>query len=264
MYFSTPYFALWYETDVNRDEFHKRNQLRRKMLAALLEADEEGHAGFNFAADEDGWTEHSRGELSATGKTLEALGLSEIVAETTGYIGLKITAEGLRVASDPRELARRLPVGGAEDAEIGSKIVSDVMQPLILDCEQLLSARGWTDALTELEEGDTAFEEERWRDAIREYYRAVGSGLKYRLNERDVRYGSSTALRQLASVAVQAGLIPRNYQALFSFLDSIRSPKSHGGGPTPQDAGGSPRGTSDGKRRSLAVALPRRHSDVGQ
>jgi hypothetical protein len=84
MYFASPQFALWYETDVNRSEFHARNQLRRKMLAALSEADEGGYAGFDFSAEEEGWTERSKGELSAAGKTLEALGLADIRVETSG------------------------------------------------------------------------------------------------------------------------------------------------------------------------------------
>jgi HEPN domain len=177
----------------------------------------------------------SKGELSAAGKTLEALGLADIRVETSGYVSMKITGEGLRVATDACGLARALPLTAADDAEIGSEIVSDALRPLILDCEQLLRERGWTEASAELDEGDRAFADERWRDAVREYYRAVESGLKYRLTEAGVTYGGTTALRPLASLGVQGGLIPRNYQELFSFLNSIRSPKSHGGGPTPQD-----------------------------
>jgi hypothetical protein len=235
MHFSTPFFALWYETEVNRTEFHARNELRRKMLGALREADEGGYAGFDFSAAEEGWTALSRGELSAAGKTLEALGLAEIRVETSGYVSMKITGEGLRVAIDPRELARMLPVSAADDAELGAEIVSDALRPLILDCEQLLRERGWTEALNEVEEGDTALADERWRDAVREYYRAVESALKYRLSEGGIGYADSTALRPLASLAAQNGLIPRNYQELFGFLNSIRSPKSHGAGPAPQD-----------------------------
>jgi hypothetical protein len=235
MYFATPYFALWYETEVNRGEFHGRNALRRKMLVALRDADEGGYAGFDFSVAEEGWTEHSRGELSAAGKTLDALNVAEIQVETSGYGSMKITGEGLRIATDPRELSRLLPLNGADDAEIGAEIVNDAMRPLILDCEQLLRERGWTEALNELEEGDTAFSDERWRDAVREYYRSVESGLKYRLSEAALGYGDSTALRPVAALAVQNDLIPRNYQELFGFLNSIRSPRSHGAGPTPPE-----------------------------
>lgn len=234
-YVPTPHLAVWYETEVDRLAFHERNSLRRKMLATLLGADEGGFAGFDFNSDEEGWTEHSQGELVAAGRTLDALGLAEMRGQTSGYIMLRITAEGVRVASDARELSRTLPMSVTEDDEGAAQIVADAMRPLILDVEQLLDERGWSEALAELKEGDNAFADERWRDAVREYYRAVESGLKYRLQEAGVSYGEASALRKLASTAAEHDLIPRNYQALFSFLDSIRSPKSHGGGPKPQD-----------------------------
>lgn len=49
-YMTTPHFALWYETDLDRAAFYERNHLRRKMLATLLDADEGGFAGFDFNA----------------------------------------------------------------------------------------------------------------------------------------------------------------------------------------------------------------------
>jgi hypothetical protein len=205
------------------------------MLATLLEADAGGSAGFDFNADEEGWTEHSQGELIAAGRTLDALGLAEIRGQTSGYIMLRITAKGVQVASDAGELSRRLPMSVTEDDEGAAQIVADAMRPLLLDVEQLLDERRWSEALAELEKGGDAFADERWRDAVREYYRAVESGLKYRLQEAGVSYGEASALRKLASTAAEHDLIPRNYQALSSFLDSIRSPKSHGGGPKPQD-----------------------------
>jgi hypothetical protein len=101
------------------------------------------------------------------------------------------------VASDARELSRRLPTSVTEDDEGAAQIVADAMRPLIFDVEQLLDERRWSEALAELKEGDDAFADERWRDAVREYYRAVESGLKYRLQEagvssaRRARFGSS-------------------------------------------------------------------------
>ena len=233
-YMTTPHLALWYETEVDRDAFLERNQLRRKMLATLLEADEEGSAGFDFNADEDGWTEHSQGELVAAGKTLDILGLVDTRGQSSGYMMLRITAEGVRVASDPHELAKALPVSATEDDEGAEQIVADAMRALIFDVEQLLDARGWSEALAELKEGDDAFADERWRDAVREYYRAVESGLKYRLAEAGATFADSSALRKLAALAVQHDLVPPNYQDMFGFLDSIRSPRSHGGGPKPK------------------------------
>jgi hypothetical protein len=37
----------------------------------------------------------------------------------------------------------------------------------------VLDERGWSEALAELKEGDDAFADEPWRDAVREYDRAV-------------------------------------------------------------------------------------------
>lgn len=185
------------------------------MLATLLEADEGGFAGFDFNSDEEGWTEHSQGELIAAARTLDALGLADIKGQTSGYVMLRITSEGVRVASDPREVARTLPVSSTEDDEGTAQLVADAMGQLILDVEQLLGERGWAEALRELREGDDAFAEGRWRDAVREYYRAVESALKYRLAETSIVHSDSAALRKLASLAVEHELVPSNYQALF-------------------------------------------------
>jgi hypothetical protein len=233
-YTTTPHLALWFETEVDRAAFYERNHLRRKMLATLLDADEAEFAGFDFNADEEGWTEHSQGELVAAGRTLEALDLVDVRGESSGYIMLRINSEGVRVATHPDELAKTLPVSAIEDDEGAEQIVADAMQTLIFDVEQLLEARGWLEALAELKEGDDAFADERWRDAVREYYRAVESGLKYRLAEVGATFAHSAALKKLAALAVQNDLIPPNYQDMFGFLDSIRSPRSHGGGPRPK------------------------------
>lgn len=45
-----------------------------------------------------------------------------------------------------------------------------------------------------------------------------------------VRNGGHWDGRALARTAVAAGIIPANYQELFGFANSIRSPRSHGGG----------------------------------
>jgi hypothetical protein len=235
LYVTQPHYALRYEMELDRGEFRSRNGLRRRMLAALLDADENGGDGFNFEAKEEGWTQHSDGELVAAGKTLETLGLAEVVIQTFGYIGMTITGEGVRVMTDSERLASTLPVTEADDLMLGASIVPDAMQTLIFDCEQLLAERGWTEALRELEAGDSALAGERWVEAVREYYRAVESGMKYRLAEVDVSHGDTTALRRLAGLAAEHGLIPSNYQAPFVFLDSIRSPKAHGAGPKPRD-----------------------------
>jgi hypothetical protein len=65
---------------------------------------------------------------------------------------------------------------------------------------------------------------------VREYYSALESGLKHRLDEAGVEYADGAALNALAKLAAATDLIPVNYQALFGFADSIRSPRSHGTG----------------------------------
>ena len=71
-----------------------------------------------------------------------------------------------------------------------------------------------------------------WTDAVRENYAALESGLKHRLDEAEVAYAEGAALRDLAKLTASEGLIPTNYQALFTFVASIRSPRSHGAGAT--------------------------------
>jgi hypothetical protein len=66
-----------------------------------------------------------------------------------------------------------------------------------------------------------------------QYYSALESGLKYALTEIGATYDAGAALKRLATRASDEGLIPANYQAFFGFADSIRSPRSHGSGPTP-------------------------------
>ena len=112
---------------------------------------------------------------------------------------LRITSEGVRVATNPSERAKTLPVSATEDDEGAAQIASDAMRTLILDVEQLLNARGWSEALAELKEGDDAYANERWRDAVREYYRAAESGLKYRLDD----VGVVTANRALLNGSPQ-------------------------------------------------------------
>lgn len=97
-------------------------------------------------------------------------------------------------------------------------------------CEQALEQRGWLSALEELHEGDAQLAETHWIDAIADYYRAVESGLKLSLEEAGVQPGAGAALKALAAQAAQHGVIPSNYQALFGYVDSVRSPHEHGRG----------------------------------
>jgi hypothetical protein len=154
-------------------------------------------------------------------------------------------------------------VSATEDDEGAAQIVSDAMQTLILDVEQLLKARGWSEALAELKEGDDAFAEERWRDAVRECYRAAESGLKYRLVEAGAPFADSAALRRLTALAVQHDLnsaeLPGHVR--LPRLDPVaaisrRRAQAQTGPGRPE------RSTLDGQPRPRSAPLPWRQSDL--
>lgn len=109
----------------------------------------------------------------------------------------------------------------------------DVLDELIVTCEQVLRTRGWESALVELGAGDTRHSDGLWKEAVREYYSAIESGVRYRTDEAGEVVAAGAALKKIAARATELGLIPANYAALFTFIDSIRSPRSHGAGPTP-------------------------------
>jgi hypothetical protein len=105
-----------------------------------------------------------------------------------------------------------------------------VLAELITSVDQLLEQRRWQGARRELRRGDSQYDAGHWVDAVSEYYSALESGLKHRLDEATASYAEKAALRDLAREAVNANLIPPNYQQLFGFADSIRSPRRHGAG----------------------------------
>jgi hypothetical protein len=82
-----------------------------------------------------------------------------------------------------------------------------------------------------LNRGDEQYADGDWINAVREYYSALESALKYALREEAVEYAEANALKKLSGQVAAKGVIPINYQALFGFTDSIRSPRSHGSGP---------------------------------
>jgi hypothetical protein len=123
-----------------------------------------------------------------------------------------------------------LPVSAAEDETAGADVAPDAMRDLILNVDDLLAKRGWVGAARELSRGDAQYRDGHWTDAVREYYAALESGLKHRLDEGGVEYADGATLKDLAKVAASQDLVPTNYQALFGFADSIRSPRSHGAG----------------------------------
>ena len=57
------------------------------------------------------------------------------------------------------------------------------MRELILSVEDLLARREWTGAAGELQSGDDQYRDGHWIDAVREYYSALESGLKHRLDK---------------------------------------------------------------------------------
>jgi hypothetical protein len=153
---------------------------------------------------------------------------------------VNITPRGRELQRDTSELGRELPVSAAEDDDAVADVVPDALQSLILDVEALLEKRGWTGAARELARGDEQYEQGHWTDAVREYYAALESALKHRLDEAGVAYPGGAALRDLAKQAASENLtsenlIPINYQAMFGFADSIRSPRSHGAGGSVED-----------------------------
>jgi HEPN domain-containing protein len=157
------------------------------------------------------------------------------VARSFEFVALRRDIEANRthrpalvLSRDETALAGALPVSAAEAAH--RAVAADALRELIRDTEQMLRDRGWESALAELSRGDRQLEKGDWVDAVREYYAALESGLKHRLDEFGAKYNERDALRDLAKHAARTGAIPRNYQDLFSFADSIRSPRSHGAG----------------------------------
>jgi len=127
-------------------------------------------------------------------------------------------------------------------------------------CEEALEDAGWVSALEELREGDDQFRQRHWVDAVGDYYTSVESGLKYALDALGAEYGDGVALKALARRAREVGLIPPNYQELFGFLDSIRSPREHGRGasPTPVEVGAAEALLMGNHARSLLLYLTQR------
>lgn len=130
-------------------------------------------------------------------------------------------------------------------------------------CEEAVEEAGWVSALEELREGDNQFGQGHWPDAVGDYYTAVESGLKYALDAVGAAHGEGAALRALAKRAAEVGLLPPNYQELFGFLDSIRSPREHGRGtsPTAVEVGAAEAFLMGNHARSLLLYLTQRQRE---
>ncbi len=231
---SLPGLVLEYQTEHDRSQFYLQNVVRREMLLAAADAERRGDQWLQFEqASAARPIDRPQTQLFAAARTLVWLGLIRLDVELPQYFCVSIEVQGLQLLEDEAEIARRLPTSPTEDAEAHEVVASDALSEVIWSCEEMLRRKGWDNALAELSRGDARYSEGDWTGAVREHYMAVESGLKYRLGADATPGSEGRALKKLAGAAAAAGFIPDNYQALFGYLDSIRSPFSHGAGPTP-------------------------------
>lgn len=228
-FFEASRLAYWYEENYDRAAWRSSNVLRRQILEAAASAEARGELLQSNEGD-DRITGMRFPELATAARWLHNQGFVSMKDGNGGWFWLQITAEGFDLVRDERAVARVLPRTATEDEEAHASVVPDVLSELIRDCDSMLERRSWTSALQDLRRGDAQHADGHWTDAVSEYYSAVESGLKHRLEEENHAYSSGAGLRDLAKLAVLSGLIPANYQQLFGFLDSVRSPRRHGRG----------------------------------
>jgi hypothetical protein len=235
-YRATPLLALRHE-EGDRAAAYAQNDVRRRVLDALIKTEDE-HAGglVSFGPQDEREMGVPFARIRAAARVLDALGFIELSSsESNGYFHCRSTARGHDLYEDPALMDAELPTSATHDAGALLPIASDALSEVIWSCKQLLEQQGWETALRELEAGDREYADENWVSAVREYYSALESGLKYGLTDCGAAYSEGAALNKLATRAADVGLIPTNYQAFFGFADSIRSPRSHGGGPKPTE-----------------------------
>jgi hypothetical protein len=220
---------LRYE-EADRRLFWQRNERRREILRLAAVAYDEGSEWLEFKEGGEGFLDAPWAEAYVASQTLEHLGYLEVRAFMGHAFDVKITPSGRELQRDSRQLSRELPVNAAEDETAGVDVAPDALRDVIVGVEDLLAKRGWARAARELADGDDQYAAGHWIDAVREYYAALESGLKHRLDEAGITYGEGAALKDLAKLAASHDLIPTNYQQTFGFADSIRSPRSHGAG----------------------------------
>jgi hypothetical protein len=214
---------------VDAAERYRRNALRREILTLSVRAYESNHE-LAFQQSGERFVDRPYGEAITAAMVLDHQGLVALRAFAGRSFRVRGTAAGYDTARSEADIRTLLPTSPADDEAAHAQIVGDVLSELIVSLEAMLSERGWENVIRELRRGDAQADAKHWPDAVREYYAALESGLKYRLDEKAVAYGQGTSLRDLSKQAANAGLIPINYQALFGFTDSIRSPRSHGAG----------------------------------
>jgi hypothetical protein len=233
---ATPAMLLYHE-QFDRAAAYRQNEIRRHILqeTGRLERPEAG-SFVVFRADET--DPYPAGELFTAANVLDAQGLISVGDRgLPAHFTTRLTSGGYDALQDDRQLARLLPITGTEDEEAQAPVAPDALNNVITSCEELLEHRGWKQALVELRRADGEYEDGDWVNAVRDYYTALESGLKYALGDEEVAPDDGRALKRLAGRAADGGLIPVNYQALFGYLDSVRSPRSHGGGPQAEKVG---------------------------
>jgi len=226
--------AIAYEEEVDRAALRKGNALRREILQAAARAFEQRQGRLEYYEDDErSFINRPYAEAAAACRVLQFYGLLEMTEFMGTHFRVAVTTDGYNLVRVPAALAQVLPLSPAEDEAAATAVAPDALAALIRSCEEMLQERGWLGAREELAEGDVQYREGHWLDAVGRYYAATESGLKHRLDEAAVSHGAGASLRDLARHAADADLIPVNYQALFGFLDSIRSPRSHGRGSAP-------------------------------
>jgi hypothetical protein len=237
-YQATPLLLLYHES-FDRAAAYQQNEIRRYLLREMGEldktADSTGASSIQFRWDEN--EPYGMNEMFIAAQVLNGLELVSMSDPGLPAIfSASLTSRGYDALRDEQLLSELLPVTPTEDEAAHAPVAANALRPLIASCEQLLDERGWKQALVELRRGDKEYHERDWVNAVREYYAALESGFKYALGE-ELTHDDGRALKRLARRGAQTGLIPPTYQALFGYIDSIRSPRSHGGGPKAELAG---------------------------
>ena len=235
-YFDGVELSRLYGEQVAREEWRAGNAVRWKILRAAIAGYEDPSrwSGLDFTPEKcKPPIDEPFEALAAATRILESLGYLQLEQASGRAHYVALTQAGYDLARDEEALRQAFPRNASEDEHAHTAVVPDVVSELVTSVEQALRARAWTSALDELARGDTRYREGKWADAVGEYYSAVESGLRYRIDEAGASVAEGAALKVLAKRAGELDLIPTNYQALFGFIGSIRSPRRHGRGPRP-------------------------------
>lgn len=150
------------------------------------------------------------------------------VSFTSGYtyaiILSKISWSHLKTEQD---FITAFPVNNDESGNY-LKVTHDILHDLHTNLDQIINALNWDSVKAELTEGNSRLSKKDYVGAVKDYYSALESAIKYRLTTASIPFGSGASLRDLTSALEKNGLIPRNYKNVFDFVNSIRSPRSHG------------------------------------